>query len=49
MELADAAGVRTRAVLTGGFSTEELREAGAVAAYEAVGELRGALDDTPLR
>jgi phosphoglycolate phosphatase-like HAD superfamily hydrolase len=35
VEAADAAGIRTVAVLTGGaFSEEELREAGAVAVYQ---------------
>jgi HAD superfamily hydrolase (TIGR01549 family) len=36
------------AVLTGGFSPEELREAGAVGVYESLVELREHLDDTPL-
>jgi HAD superfamily hydrolase (TIGR01509 family) len=46
---AAAAGVKTVAVLTGGFSAEELSKAGAVAVYEAVDELRRNLDDTLLR
>jgi HAD superfamily hydrolase (TIGR01509 family) len=46
---ADAAGVRTIAVLTGGFSEDELTEAGAVAVFESVAELCGRLDETPLR
>jgi phosphoglycolate phosphatase-like HAD superfamily hydrolase len=41
------AGVETVAVLTGGFSEQELREAGAVAVYESIDELRRALDETP--
>jgi HAD superfamily hydrolase (TIGR01509 family) len=45
---ADAAGVRTLAVLTGGFSRDELTEAGAVAVFESVAELCANLGDTPL-
>ena len=41
--------VQTIAVMTGGFSEQELREAGAVEVYESVGELREALDHTVLR
>jgi phosphoglycolate phosphatase-like HAD superfamily hydrolase len=37
------------AVLTGGFAVQELKEAGAIAVYESVDELRDRLDDTPLR
>jgi HAD superfamily hydrolase (TIGR01509 family) len=47
-EAAKRAGIKTLAVLTGGFSEEELREAGAVAVYGSIDELRMALDDTPL-
>jgi HAD superfamily hydrolase (TIGR01549 family) len=47
-EAAKRAGVPAVAVLTGGFSEAELREAGAVAVYQSIDELRGALDDTPL-
>ena len=36
------------AVLTGGFSEAELREAGAVDVFTSIAELRGALDETPL-
>jgi HAD superfamily hydrolase (TIGR01509 family) len=43
------AGVQTLAVLTGGFSAEELHEAGAMGVYESVAELREGLDQTPLR
>jgi phosphoglycolate phosphatase-like HAD superfamily hydrolase len=40
VEAADAAGIRTVAVLTGGaFSRQELEEAGAVAVYEDCAEL----------
>ncbi|HEX8753839.1 MAG TPA: HAD family hydrolase [Solirubrobacterales bacterium] len=37
---AEAAGLPTLAVLTGGFSVEELREAGAAKVVESIGELR---------
>jgi HAD superfamily hydrolase (TIGR01509 family) len=40
VKAAEAAGVRTMAVLTGGFSDAELREAGAVEVCESIGELR---------
>ena len=40
VEAARKAGVDTIAVLTGGFSEAELREAGAVAVFESVRELR---------
>jgi phosphoglycolate phosphatase-like HAD superfamily hydrolase len=46
---AAAAEVKTVAVLTGGFSEAELREAGAVAVFESLVELRENLDSTPLR
>ena len=49
VEAAAAAGVETIAVLTGGFSEQELREAGAAAVYESVAELRRDLGSTPLR
>ena len=42
------AGVETIAVLTGGFSEEELREAGALAVFESIDELRQRLSETPL-
>jgi HAD superfamily hydrolase (TIGR01509 family) len=45
---AEAAGVQTLAVLTGGFSEQELRDAGAVAVFESIEELRRRLSDTPL-
>jgi HAD superfamily hydrolase (TIGR01549 family) len=41
---AGAAGVRTIALLTGGFSAEELREAGAESVYRDIAELLDALD-----
>lgn len=43
------AGVETIAVLTGGFSEEELKDAGANAVYRSVTELRKDLDGTRLR
>jgi len=48
VEAARRAGVGTLAVLTGGFSEQELRDAGAVEVFESVAELGGALDRTPL-
>jgi HAD superfamily hydrolase (TIGR01509 family) len=48
-EAAARAGVETIAVMTGGFSEEELKHAGATAVYESVAELRRDLDGTPLR
>jgi phosphoglycolate phosphatase-like HAD superfamily hydrolase len=48
VKAASRAGVETIAVLTGGFSESELRDAGAVAVYESVAELCRGLDDTPL-
>lgn len=45
---AKAAGITSIAVLTGGFSSEELREAGASDVFESIEELRQKLDDTPL-
>ncbi|GIF02800.1 HAD family hydrolase [Actinoplanes siamensis] len=41
-------GVPTIAVRTGGFSVEELKDAGAVRVFDSLVELREALDDTPL-
>jgi HAD superfamily hydrolase (TIGR01549 family) len=40
VKAAKAAGIPTLAVLTGGFSEEELREAGAAEVVESIGELR---------
>jgi HAD superfamily hydrolase (TIGR01509 family) len=48
VEAAKRAGVGTIAVLTGGFAAEELRDAGALAVYESVAELRGSLHETAL-
>ena len=47
-ESAARAGVPTTAVLTGGFSKEELHDAGAVSVFESLGELLTNLDATPL-
>jgi len=44
---AAAAGIASIAVLTGGFSSEELREAGASEVYGSIDELRTSLDDSP--
>jgi HAD superfamily hydrolase (TIGR01509 family) len=49
VEAAGRAGVPTIAVLTGGFSEAELRDAGAREVYESVAELLDRLDGTPLR
>src|SRR5689334_10781757 len=48
VKAAKGAGVPTVAVLTGGFSEQELREAGAVAVFESIVALREGLADTPL-
>jgi phosphoglycolate phosphatase-like HAD superfamily hydrolase len=47
-EAAERAGLDTVAVLTGGFSEQELRDAGAVIVFESIEELRARLDETPL-
>jgi HAD superfamily hydrolase (TIGR01549 family) len=47
-EAAGRAGIPTVAILTGGFSEQELRDAGAVAVFESVGALAGHLAETPL-
>jgi HAD superfamily hydrolase (TIGR01549 family) len=44
-EAAGRAGVSTVSVLTGGFSEAELRDAGAVAVYHSIVELRNSLDE----
>jgi HAD superfamily hydrolase (TIGR01509 family) len=48
VEAAGNAGVQTLAVLTGGFSVQELSEAGALDVFESVRELCEALERTPL-
>ena len=46
-EAAKAAKVKTIAVRTGGFGVDELRDAGAIAVFESLAELRERLDETP--
>jgi HAD superfamily hydrolase (TIGR01549 family) len=46
-EAAKAAKVKTIAVRTGGFGVDELRDAGAIAVYESLAELREKLSETP--
>ena len=48
VEAARRAGLETIAVRSGGFSEAELREAGAIAVFDSVEELRARLDETPL-
>jgi len=48
VEAAAKAGVPTICVMTGGWSRQELTQAGAAAVYESVSELREKLDETPL-
>jgi HAD superfamily hydrolase (TIGR01509 family) len=47
IEAAAKAGVETVCVLTGGWSAQELHDAGAIAVFESVDELRERLDETP--
>jgi HAD superfamily hydrolase (TIGR01549 family) len=47
-EAARRAGIETVAVLTGGFSEQELRDAGAAIVFESIDDLRGRLDETPI-
>jgi HAD superfamily hydrolase (TIGR01549 family) len=49
VEAAKRAGIETLAVLTGGFSEQELRDAGARDVFTSVEELRKSLAGTPLR
>ncbi|MGE5858141.1 MAG: HAD family hydrolase [Solirubrobacterales bacterium] len=49
VEAAKRAGMETLAVLTGGFSEQELRDAGARDVFTSVEELRKSLAETPLR
>jgi HAD superfamily hydrolase (TIGR01509 family) len=49
VQAASRAGVSTLTVMTGGFSREELSEAGAADVFESVAELRERLDETSLR
>jgi HAD superfamily hydrolase (TIGR01549 family) len=48
-QAAGKAGIETIAVLTGGFSAQELLNAGAAAVFESIADLRENLDETPLR
>jgi HAD superfamily hydrolase (TIGR01509 family) len=48
IKAAKQAGVATIAVLTGGFSIDELKESGAAAVFESIVDLRDGLDDTAL-
>jgi HAD superfamily hydrolase (TIGR01509 family) len=48
IEAARKAGIETVCVITGGFSKQELLDAGAAAVHESVEELRRRLDRTPL-
>jgi HAD superfamily hydrolase (TIGR01509 family) len=48
VEAAKKAGIDTICVLTGGFSKAELEEAGAVAVFASIAELRERIGDTPL-
>jgi HAD superfamily hydrolase (TIGR01549 family) len=48
IEAAAKAGVETVCVLTGGWSKQELLDAGAAAVFESVNELRQRLGETPL-
>lgn len=48
-EAATRAGIETIAVMTGGFSEDELREAGAVAVFESIELLGRDMESTPLR
>jgi phosphoglycolate phosphatase-like HAD superfamily hydrolase len=47
-EAAKRAGLKTVGVLTGGFSEDELSDAGAVAVFRSLPSLTERLDDTPL-
>jgi HAD superfamily hydrolase (TIGR01509 family) len=48
VEAARRAGLETVCVITGGFSRQELVDAGAVAVFESVAELGSSLDEPPL-
>jgi HAD superfamily hydrolase (TIGR01549 family) len=49
VKAAEEAGIETICVVTGGFSRQELEEAGSCAVYESLEDLRRDLDGTPLR
>ena len=46
---ASNAGIETIAVLTGGFSEDELRDAGAITVFRSLRDLIDRLDETPLK
>jgi len=48
VEAASRAGIQTICVITGGFSEQELKDAGAVGVFESPEALRKQLDETPL-
>jgi HAD superfamily hydrolase (TIGR01509 family) len=48
IEAARKGGIETVCVITGGFSEQELRDAGAAGVFESVEDLRRRLDETPL-
>ena len=48
VEAAGRIGIPTIAVRTGGFGTDELRDAGARHVFDSLDELQAALDETPL-
>jgi HAD superfamily hydrolase (TIGR01509 family) len=48
VKAAEKAGVKTATVMTGGFSEQELRDAGAIAVFESIPELREALEELPV-
>jgi HAD superfamily hydrolase (TIGR01549 family) len=48
IEAARKCGLETITVVTGGYSGQELRDAGAIAVFESIEELRERLDATPL-
>jgi len=47
-EAAKRAGIESVGVLTGGFSDQELLDAGAVKVFHSIEDLRGSIEDTPL-
>jgi HAD superfamily hydrolase (TIGR01509 family) len=47
VEAAGKAGIETVCLMTGGWSEQELRDAGAVAVFESVDDLRKRLAETP--
>lgn len=49
IEAAGNAGLETLCVITGGWSEQELRDAGAWAVYDSIPALTRSLDDTPFR